>query len=57
MAGLGTHAEIASLHKDLQRLTELRQFLGQTANPSNRRRITEIDEELKRIKKRLAELA
>ena len=56
MAGFGTQAEIASLHKDLQRLTELKQFLGQTANPSNRRRIAEIDEELQRIEKRLAEL-
>jgi len=56
MAGLGTQAEIASLHKDLQRFTELRQFLGQTSNPSNRKRIAEIDEELKRIENRLGEL-
>jgi hypothetical protein len=54
MAGLGTQAEIASLQKDSERLTELRQFLKQ--NHSNRKRITEIDEELKRIEKRLAEL-
>jgi hypothetical protein len=56
MAGLGTQAEIASLHKDGQRLTELREFLAASNNPCNIRRIAEIDEELKRIEKRLAEL-
>jgi hypothetical protein len=56
MAGLGTQAEIASLQKDAQRLTELKEFLAASANTSNRRRIAEIDEELKRIEKRLAEL-
>lgn len=56
MAGLGAPAEIASLHKDAQRLIELKAFLALSANPSNRRRIAEIDEELKRVDKRLTEL-
>ena len=54
--GLGAQAEIASLHRDTQRLTELRTFLAQSANPGNVRRLAEIDEELKRIAKRLGEL-
>jgi hypothetical protein len=57
MAGLGTQAEIASLERDVQRLTELKEFLSHSPNPGNRRRIAEIDEELKRIEKRLAEVA
>jgi hypothetical protein len=56
MAGLGTQAEVASMHEDAQRLGELRDFLAQNANASNRRRVAEIDEELKPIAKRLAEL-
>jgi hypothetical protein len=56
VAGLGTQAEIVSLRKDAQRLSELKEFLAASTNPSNRRRITEIDAELKRIDKRLAEL-
>ena len=56
MAGPGTQAEIASLQKDAQRLGELRQFLAQTATAGNRKRIAEIDEELKRIEKRLTAL-
>jgi hypothetical protein len=56
MAGLGTHAEIVSLQKDAQRLIELKDFLAQCATPSNRRRIAEIDDELNRVVKRLAEL-
>jgi hypothetical protein len=47
--------EIASLQKGAQRLTELKQFLAESASPSNRRRIAEVDE-LKRIENRLAEL-
>jgi hypothetical protein len=39
------------LRKDAQRLTELRKFLAASVNTSNRRRIAEIDEELKRIDK------
>jgi hypothetical protein len=35
MAGLGTQAEIASLQKDAQRLTELKEFLAASANTSN----------------------
>jgi|HubBroStandDraft_6_1064221.scaffolds.fasta_scaffold1203655_2 hypothetical protein len=57
MAGLGAPAEITSLKHDLQRLNELKKFLAASNNPGNRRRIAEIDEELKRIEKRLAELA
>jgi hypothetical protein len=56
MAGLGTQAEIGTLNRDALRVTELKEFLAKCANPSNRRRIAEIDEELKRIEKRLAEL-
>jgi hypothetical protein len=44
------------LEKDSQRLSELRDFLAVNANSSNRKRIAEIDEELKRIEKRLTEL-
>jgi hypothetical protein len=56
MAGLGTQAEIASLQKDAQRLSELREFLASSTNSSNLKRIAEITEELKRIEKRLTEL-
>jgi hypothetical protein len=57
MYGSARHArEIESLHKDAQRLTELKQFLAESASPSNRRRTVEVDEELKRIERRLAEL-
>jgi hypothetical protein len=56
MAGLGILAEIASLQKDAQRLIELKDFLGQCVNAGNRKRIAEINEELQRIAKRLAEL-
>jgi hypothetical protein len=41
----------------VQRLNELKEFLATRNNPGNRRRIAEIDEELKRIEKRLAEIA
>lgn len=56
MAAPGTQAEIGTLNRDALRLSELKGFLGQSANPGNRRRIAEIDEELKRIGTRLAEL-
>lgn len=49
--------ESASLLKDANRLTELREFLTTCNNNGNRRRIEELSEELKRIEKRLAELA
>jgi hypothetical protein len=56
MAGLGAPAEIASLRRDALRLAELKDFLAQSANPSNLKRIAELDDELARIEKRLAEL-
>jgi uncharacterized protein YqeY len=49
--------ESASLAKDVQRLTELREFLATINNPGSRRRVDELTEQLKRIEKRLAELA
>jgi hypothetical protein len=48
--------EVASLAKDVQRITELRNFLALTNNSGNNKRVQELDEELKRINKRLAEL-
>jgi len=56
MAGLGAPPEIAAPNRDNQRLTELKEFLAQSANPGNCRRIAEIDAELERIAERLAEL-
>jgi hypothetical protein len=56
VAGLGAPAEIVALRRDAQRLAELKEFLSASTNSGNRRRIIEIDEELKRIEKRLAEL-
>lgn len=49
--------ESASLQKDARRLTELREFLATSSNNGNRKRMDEVSEELKRIEKRLAELA
>jgi hypothetical protein len=57
VAGLGAPAEIATLKRDAQRLTELKDFLSASANAGNRRRILDIEEELSRIEKRLADLA
>jgi hypothetical protein len=54
MSGLGMQSEISTLKKDARRLTE---FLSASNSPINRRRIAEIVEELKRIEKRLSELA
>lgn len=48
--------ETASLKANADRLTELRQYLSTSTNAGNRRRIEEIDEELKRINARLAQL-
>jgi hypothetical protein len=56
MAGLGAPAEIAALKRDAQRLIELKEFLSASTNPGNRKRIADVDEELKRIEKRLAQL-
>jgi hypothetical protein len=49
--------ESASLQKDAKRLIELKEFLSTSNNAGNRRRVDELSEELKRIEKRLAELA
>jgi len=56
MPRLGVEAEISSLTRDAKRLRELKEFLSANNNPGNRKRIAEIDEELKRIGERLAEL-
>jgi hypothetical protein len=48
--------EKSALLKDVHRITELRDFLAITKNAGNRKRVQELDEELKRINKRLAEL-
>jgi hypothetical protein len=56
VAGLGAPAELAALRRDAQRLAELKDFLSASGNPGNLKRIAEIDEELKRIEKRLTEL-
>ena len=56
MPRLGVEAEISSLTRDAKRLRELKEFLSASNNPGNRKRIAEIDEELKRIGERLAEL-
>jgi hypothetical protein len=49
-------AEIVSLQHDAQRL-ELKEFLSRSNNPGNRKRIAEIDEEMRRIEKRLTEIS
>jgi hypothetical protein len=50
-------AEIVSLQHDAQRLVELKEFLSRSDNPGNRKRIAEIDEEMRRIEKRLTEIS
>jgi len=49
--------EAASLREDVQRLTDLMEFLSTGNNPRNSTRREEISEQLKRIEARLAELA
>jgi hypothetical protein len=48
--------EAASLKENAERLNELRQYLSTSNNAGNRKRIEEIEEELKRIEVRLAQL-
>jgi hypothetical protein len=48
--------EGASLKEDVQRLTELKTFLSTSNNPGNRTRVKEIEEQLERIRQRLAQL-
>lgn len=48
--------EAASLNEDVQRLTELKTFLSTSNNPGNRTRVKEIEEQLERIRQRLAQL-
>lgn len=47
----------ASSKEEAQRLRELRDFLSIGNNPVNRKRVQEIDEQLKRIDKQLLALA
>jgi archaellum component FlaC len=56
MSRLTAQKETESLTQDAGRLTDLKDFLSANNNPGNRKRIGEIDEELKRIEKRLEEL-
>ena len=49
--------EAASLRENAERLTELQQYLSTSNNAGNRKRIEEIQEELKRIEARIAQLA
>lgn len=57
MSGLTAQAKAASLARSAERLTESRSYLSTSNNPGSRNRIAEIDEELKRIARRLTELA
>ena len=49
--------EAASLRENAERLNELQQYLSTSNNAGNRKRIEEIQEELKRIEARIAQLA
>ena len=49
--------EAASLRENAERLKELQQYLSTSNNAGNRKRIEEIEEELKRIDIRMAQLA
>ena len=53
---LKAEIEAASLKENAGRLTELQNYLSQSNNAGNRRRMEEIREELKRIETRLAHL-
>ena len=48
--------ETTALLKDLKRISELRDFLELSKNAGNRKRVQQLEEEQRRINKRLEEL-